>query len=554
MDKVLYIDVRSCEYKKVRCMILDKTLLVKIIPANKKYWIEKGYQVTNIGDSLKISTSDLPGNSNRMIRCQCNMCKRHYTQRFSRNTDICGYCLSSNRMKGNKLGELSGKILSPGKDILEEQIRDKMTKSDMARHHGVSITTINRWLNESGITLTKYHGRRYIKSEEHKLDILEKIKNTHNDATGLSELSRLVGIPRHILKNLSKSGDIDQIKTQFDVWSEAYSKILNNLNYYIEENKTKNLKIISEENSISIEQLKKAFRENNIDVRLHSYNKSKGEMECSEFIESLGEECHSAMLYKIYEIDCYVPKKNFGVEYCGEYWHRYDENKQNKYYHRNKMRYAKEKGISLLTIFESEWLLKNDIVKSIIRNKLGQSKKIHARKTVCRSIGKTMAETFHENNHISGHTNSSINLGLFHGETLVSVLSLIKSRFDKNYQYEISRFSSLQNHVVVGGLSKLFDHFVKIYNPQSCMTYSDLRIGEGKSYEKIGFKYIGETVPNYYYYHKKKGYLEPRMRYQKHKLKSLPSYSPEKTEHEIMTDEGYYIVYDCGNKKYGWTR
>lgn len=535
-------------------MILDKKLTVKIIPANQKYWIDKGYQVGNIGESLEVHTYDLPKNSNRVVRCRCESCQRQYTQRFSRNTMVCGYCLSSTRMRGNKLGELSGKIVSPGKDILLKQIDDGLTKKDMSIHHGVSVTTLNRWLKEEGISLAKYHGRRYIKSEEHKKTILETIRSVHNDTTGLSELSRSTGIPRHILKNLSKEGDINQIKTQFDLWSEAYSSILNNLEYYIEENKTKNLKIISEENSISIEQLKKAFRENNIDVRLHSYNKSKGEIECSEFIESLGEECHSAMLYKIYEIDCYVPKKNFGVEYCGEYWHRFDENKQNKYYHRNKMKYAKEKGVSIVTIFESEWLLKKDIVKSIIRNKLGHSKRLHARKTICRSISKKMAEDFHEQNHISGHTNSSINLGLFHGNTLVSVLSLIKSRFDRNYQYEISRFSSLKDHVVVGGLSKLFDHFVKIYNPQSCMTYSDLRIGEGRSYEKIGFEYIGDTVPNYYYYHKKKGYLEPRMRYQKHKLKTLSSYSLEKTEHEIMHDEGYYIVYDCGNRKYGWRR
>lgn len=535
-------------------MILEKKISVKVIPANKKYWIQKGYSMVNVGDVLEVMTDHLPKNSNRQVRCVCDSCARQYTQRFSRNTDICGYCLSSNRMRGNKLGVLSGKIASPGKEILQQQIDSGMNKTEISSHHGVSITTLNRWLSEADIELIKYHGRKYIKSEDHKQDLLERIKIVHNDTTGLSELSRATNVPRHILKNLSKSGDINQIRTQFDIWSDAYSNIIQNLSFYVEENKTKNLKTISEENSISIEQLKKAFRENNIDVRLHSYNKSKGEIECMEYIESLGEECHSAMLYKIYEIDCYVPKKNFGVEYCGEYWHRYDENKQNKYYHRNKMRYAKEKGVSILTIFESEWLMKNDIIKSIIRNKLGQSIRIHARKTTCRSISKKMAEAFHEKNHISGHTNSSINLGLFHGDVLVSVLSLIRSRFDRNYQYEISRFSSLKDHIVIGGLSKLFKHFIRQYNPESCMTYSDLRIGEGKSYEKIGFKYIGETVPNYYYYHKKMGYLEPRMRYQKHKLKSLPSYSPEKTEHEIMHEEGYYIIYDCGNRKYGWHR
>jgi hypothetical protein len=309
---------------------------------------------------------------------------------------------------------------------------------------------------------------------------------------------------------------------------------------------------ISIDHNISVEQLKKAFKEKNIDVKLHSYNKSAGEIECRNFIQSLGENCFSAMFDKTFEIDCYVPNKKIGVEYCGEYWHRYVPEKNNKYYHRDKLDFSSGKGIDLMTFFDSEWKHKNVIVKSMIANKLGHSKRIFARKCSIQLVDKTLAINFMNNNHISGASNSSVNIGLFYEGKLVSVLSMIKSRFDLSYEWEISRFASLVGHSVVGGLSRLFKFFVKNYNPTSCMTYADLRFGRGAAYENIGFVLLNRTPPNYYYYNKKYGYLESRMKYQKHMLKSMSSYSQDKTEYKIMDEEGFLRVYDCGNNKFGW--
>jgi hypothetical protein len=532
-------------------MIINNEIDIKVVPATLKYWQNLGYDRASVGNTIKVKVSDLSKNSNIYVDCRCDSCNRTYSQRASRNTNICGYCISSKRMLGNKLGTNRKKYSSPSRDELLNHFNNGGTKTDAAKMYSVTIPVVNRWIKEHNISLIKHHGRKFFKTKNEENSIVDKANEIKDENSSISELSRLLKVPRHILKSLAKSGKID-IKSQFDVWKDAYDDVLNNMTFYVQENATKNLKTISEENNISLEHLKKAFRVNNIDVKLHSYNKSKGEIECGNFIKSLDIDCYSAMFTKMYEIDCFVPSKNFGVEYCGEYWHRFDESKQNKYYHRNKMRFAREKNISLMTIFESEWLLKNDIVKSMIRVKLGKAKRIYARKTVCKEVPKKIAEKFHENNHLSGYTNSSINLGLYHDNELVSVLSFIKSRFDKNYEYEISRFSTIKDHVIVGGLSKLFNQFVNKYDPKSCMTYSDLRVGEGKSYLNIGFDLIGETVPNYYYYHKNKGYLEPRMRYQKHKLKDMKEYSSDKTEFEIMQDSGYYILFDCGNKKYGW--
>lgn len=107
---------------------------------------------------------------------------------------------------------------------------------------------------------------------------------------------------------------------------------------------------------------------------------------------------------------------------------------------------------------------------------------------------------------------------------------------------------------VVGGFSKMFSLFVKTYNPSNCMTYADLRFGTGNVYLQAGFVPMGKTAPNYHYFNCKIGYLENRMKYQKSMLGAMPGYAPDKTEFEIMTDSGYWRLYDCGNNRYGWQK
>lgn len=530
-------------------MILQEKIWIKIVPKVAKYWKSKGYP-TEVGKEILVKTTDLPPKSQRYIDCQCDICNKIFKQRFSRRKDICGNCRMSATSKGNTYGSSNRKYKVPSKNILIKQLKEG--KQKVANKYGVSIPVINGWIKKHDISLIPYHGRKYFKTEEEKNNFIKEIESYSN--LNISEISKKTGVPLSIINYMKKMGNI-KLETQFDVWRKEYQNILDNFDFYRNENKTKTLITISNEQNISVEHLKKAFKETDTQIQLHSYNKSKGELEVKDFIKSLGVDCFSMMLDKIYEIDCYVPQKNIGIEYCGEFWHRFVPMKNNKNQHKNKMDYIFGKNISLLTFFESEWKTKQEVVKSIIRSKLGFTTRIYARKCQVKEISKSEARKFHETNHLSGSSNSSIDLGLYYETELVSVLSIIKSRFDKSYQYEISRFSTIHDTTVIGGLGKLFEFFRINYKPKSVMTYVDLRIGEGKSYEKVGFKYIGKTVPNYYYFHPKIGYLESRMKYQKHNLKKyLQSYDPSKTEYENMMDAGFYKLYDCGNKKYGWKK
>lgn len=126
-------------------------------------------------------------------------------------------------------------------------------------------------------------------------------------------------------------------------------------------------------------------------------------------------------------------------------------------------------------------------------------------------------------------------------------MSFSKSRFDKKYQFELTRFSNILDYIVIGGFSKLLSFFRKNYSSESLLSYADLRFSDGKTYHKF-FEYVGITPPNYFYF--KNGLLESRIKYQKHKLIKMQSYDDEKTERTIMYEEGYYRIYDCGNLKF----
>ena len=114
-------------------------------------------------------------------------------------------------------------------------------------------------------------------------------------------------------------------------------------------------------------------------------------------------------------------------------------------------------GIQLFHICEDDWIYKQNIIKSMILNKLGKSSnKIYARKTEVKEvIDNKLVREFLDNNHIQGFVGSKIKLGLFYKDELVSLMTFSKRTFMKNEDYELVRFCNKLNTNVIGGASKL---------------------------------------------------------------------------------------------------
>lgn len=282
---------------------------------------------------------------------------------------------------------------------------------------------------------------------------------------------------------------------------------------------------------------------------------SNQEKEVFEFLNSLKENkfrqnCKDIISPK--EIDIFCDENKLAIEYDGLYWHS-DACNSNNMLHLNKTLECEKQGIQLIHIFENEWLTKQNIVKSRLKNLLGiYDKTIFARKCQIKEIDSKTSKEFQEENHIQGSVNSKVNLGLYYNKELISLMTFGKCRFDNKHEWELLRFCNKLGYHIPGGASKLLKYFERNYNPKSLVSYADRRWSQGKVYEKLGFTFSHASSPNYWYLCiNNTTKLYSRVKYQKYKLKTLlENFDENKSEVENMRDNGYHRIFDCGNLVY----
>jgi hypothetical protein len=198
--------------------------------------------------------------------------------------------------------------------------------------------------------------------------------------------------------------------------------------------------------------------------------------------------------------------------------------------------------------FELNNPIKANIWKSLLSIKSGIiSNRISARKCDVRIVTDLkIIKSFLNICHLQCYTYANVSYGLYYNNELVSLMTFSRSRFNKQYQWELIRFCSQLNTVVIGGASRLLCRFEKDNNPVSLISYANLRFSEGKLYNVLGFNYEGKSRPNYFYI--KDSIVYSRIKFQKHKLsKLLTVFNPELTEYQNMMNNGYTKVIDKGN-------
>ena len=255
------------------------------------------------------------------------------------------------------------------------------------------------------------------------------------------------------------------------------------------------------------------------------------------------------------ELDIYIPDRNLAIEYNGVYWHSSGSIEEDQFFetrHYNKTLLCGERGINLFHVSEFDWqnVQKKEIIKSMIRHKLGSSSVVHARKTEVREVSPSDSREFLERNHLQGNVNAKIRLGLYHDNVLVSLMTFGKPRFNKNFEWELLRFSSSLNTSISGGASKLLKHF-RTHHTGSIISYANRDHSLGTLYQNLGFELISESYPSYVWL--KEGKQYSRYETQKHKLKNLlgDGFDENLTEAENMYKNGFRRVFDSGNWVFG---
>lgn len=205
------------------------------------------------------------------------------------------------------------------------------------------------------------------------------------------------------------------------------------------------------------------------------------------------------------ELDIYLPEYKLAIEFNGTYWHS-SLNIEDKNYHLNKSKECESRGIHLVHICEYEWEdeHKRELIKTMLKLFLGKvESKVYARKCEVKQLTNKEAKHFNELNHLQGHRNAQVTYGLFYKGDLIQLMSFSRTKYNRNLKdensWEIIRGCPGSLNLVVGGVSKLLNHFIKDYKPSIIFSYCDFNKFNGVSYEKVGMKFIGYTGADRHY-------------------------------------------------------
>ena len=237
------------------------------------------------------------------------------------------------------------------------------------------------------------------------------------------------------------------------------------------------------------------------------------------------------------EADIYLPDNKLIIEFDGTYWH--SDLFKDKNYHLNKSLLAEKLGYRLIHIYQYEWddINQQEKIKQLLRIACGKvNERIYARNCEVKIIKNKEARLLNDKVHLQNHRNAKVTYGLFYKNELVQLMSFSKRKKGLDTDWEIIRGCPGSNNVVIGGVSKLFTHFVKDYNPTSIFSYCDFNKFNGKSYEELGMKFIGITGPDLTYIIKGK------------------CFKRQYSNYKNIKDKVDYRIWGAGSKKYLWER
>lgn len=548
-------------------MLLTEKTNIKICFKNINHFNDKGYNIIN-GQTIEVNVLDLPSNSRKLVKVRCDNCGIEkeiqycdYNKIVKEDKYYCSKCkwiktkmtvkekygvenvFQSSEIK-EKIKQVNQKKYGVDYPNQNPEIFNKVKKTNL-KNFGVEFPTQNQKVLEKQYktNIDKYNNSYSFMNDDVKNKISLKIKEKYgvnnpmqsNDIKNKSietKISNLLKKYQYLnIIDIDRKSNIYKFKCdcgenhQFDITSVL---LYNRLKI-----KTKLCTICNPVNS---------------------YNISGLQLQIQDFIKS---NYNGDMLFnnrdiiKPYELDIYLPDLKIAFEFNGLHWH--NELHKDNNYHLNKTEQCEKIGLKLIQIYEDDWLYKDNIVKSRILNLLNKSEKIYARKCEIKEINDNkIIREFLDNNHIQGFVGSSIKIGLFYNNELVSLMlfgSLRKSlgRNSSHRSYELLRFCNKLNFSVIGSASKLFKYFLQKYNPELIETYADRSWSSGKLYENLGFDFVHKTSPNYYYIID--GIRKHRFAFRKDILIKNGA-DKNKTEHQIMTEKGFYRIYDSGHLKY----
>lgn len=443
------------------------------------------------------------------------------------------------------------------------EIKNKIKNTNLKKY-GTEYPSKNKEIQEKikNTSLERYGKTSYLATEEcqqkaktHISENKEKILKK-KQVTSLKNYNEIHPMKNKEFKEKIKKTNMEKYGVDWFFQTEnfnekyvyqTYYDNLSNIGKYYFDNQEKILEIYNERKlnicdlsdivEIHPVKLARMFHENNwkIENRKVSSEEKHFKMRLEDDL-NLTITNNDRTIISPYEIDIAILDKNVGVEYHGLYWHSTNDYENVYYKHKDKLVLAKNNGVKLLQFFSNEVNQKYEIVKSIISESIDLNEKIYANNCIIKEIDDNIYSEFCDKNYLLENRNTTFNLGLYNGNELVSVMSFNKIT---NNNWKIEIFCNKLNIKVIDGEIKLFNYFVKKYNPNSVSGYVNARISDGKFLERLGFEFIEHTEPNYYC-------TDGVNIYNPENIKILEKYDETKSEKQNIVDNGYRIIYDAG--------
>lgn len=209
-------------------------------------------------------------------------------------------------------------------------------------------------------------------------------------------------------------------------------------------------------------------------------------------------------MFEGFECDIVLPDNKLAFEINGVYWHTEEYKDESNHYIKKQV--VEKHGYQLIQIWEDDWREpdKKNIIISRIKNKLGLSKKVFARKCSVSYIDKQTSKKFITKNHLNGYIDSTYNIGLFYNDELVEVITINED----NNNLVLNRFCSKQNMIIIGGLSKMIAFFKQNHTGKTLLTFADCDWCSTKDscYEKVGFNVKNPHIQYYWWAKREKRY------------------------------------------------
>lgn len=451
-------------------------------------------------------------------------------------------------------------------DIAERTSRTKQTK--LERYGDENYVNREKQVNT---VLKRYGVDNYSKTKECQ----EKIINTNlkkygrERATQNTEVSKKISDAwRHKTKEELQEIENKRIKTNLEVYGVPYTIQTENVQAKIREN---NLKKYGSPYSIASKEIRDKVMTTCLERYGVPYNCltpgcinanpsliSKINLRFRDKLNSYGIENKMEFTIGKYSFDFKVG--NVLLEINPTYTHNstYSTtigkmmiNPKEQDYHYNKTKLAIENGYRCIHIWD--WDDEDKIIQSLLPRKV-----LYARNLQLKEISLEDTAVFLNQYHLQNSClGQDIRLGLYNGDELIEVMTFGKSRYNKNYEYEILRLCTKNQYNVGGGAEKLFSHFISKYDPKSIISYCDNSKFSGDVYIKLGMRRKGNNNPSKHWFNPRTGrHITDNLLRQRgySQLHNDKEHKKGENNESLMLEAGYLEIYDCGQSTYIWNK